>query len=309
MPVRFASRSWGLLLVVTATACWSTSGLFINILVKQTHVSPAGLAFWRDLSVAMCLVVALAIFQPHQLRVARQDIPWLAGMGIFGIGLFHFCWNTSVLRNGAALSTIIQSNGPILVAFGAWFLWREPLTTRKLGAIGLTLIGTLLIAGLSGNNHLQMSPIDLLIAMGVPIFYGTFSLLGKKVAGTYSPWTVLTYVFLFGTFALAPFQIGQPLPGSMPVVAMAAFAGLVLLTTILGYSLYTAGLRRLQASVATIVATTEVLFASVLAYSLLGERLDLTQIIGALLIVSAVILLSWRRGRMRSAWPAGQHSG
>jgi drug/metabolite transporter, DME family len=294
---RLAGRGWGLLMVVLATVCWSTSGFLINVVVDSTAISSAALAFWRDLTVAMVLFIALAALQPRALRVQRRDLPWLAAMGALGIGLFHYCWNSSVLSNGASLSTIIQSNGPILVAVGAWLLLREPLTWRKGLAILLTLSGTVLVVGTNGWAQLDLEGAELLAAAGVPVFYAAFSIFGKKVAGSYDPWTILTYVFAFGTLALFPLQWGSPIPWPVSLHALAGFVGLILVTTILGYGLYTAGLRRLQASVASIVATSEVLFASIFGYFLLGERLDGFQIVGAVLIVSGVVLLSYRRNR------------
>jgi drug/metabolite transporter (DMT)-like permease len=84
------------------------------------------------------------------------------------------------------------------------------------------------------------------------------------------------------------------------------YAGLILLSTISGFGLYTAGLRHLQASVAAIVATTEVAFAAVVSYIALGERLDGWQILGAILVVGGVVLLSWPRAGVRRMVAARQ---
>jgi drug/metabolite transporter (DMT)-like permease len=78
------------------------------------------------------------------------------------------------------------------------------------------------------------------------------------------------------------------------------YAALILLSTICGFGLYTTGLRHLQASVAAIVATTEVAFAALVSYIALGERLDGWQILGAIFVVGGVILLSWPRAGIRS---------
>ncbi|MBC8333300.1 MAG: EamA family transporter, partial [Anaerolineae bacterium] len=50
-----------------------------------------------------------------------------------------------------------------------------------------------------------------------------------------------------------------------------------------------------------IMNTTEVAFAAILAYFILGERLDIWQIIGAALVVSGVILISLPNGKTKSA--------
>lgn len=287
-----ASRGPGILLVVLATACWSTSGIFISLIHAETGITAVGLAFWRDLSTFLILLLGIVIFRRDLLKVSRRDLPWLIAMGMISIGFFHVLWNTAVLLNGASISTVIQSNAPIFVTIMGWLLWKEPLTLRKLVAVVLAVAGTVLISRLDVQGGMQITLYGVIIALLAAVAYGTYSLFGKKLGNSYNPWTILIYVFGFGTLALAPLQFSSPLP--WPVTQKAAFSliALVMLTTITGFVLYTFGLRRLQASVASITANTEVLFASILAYIILGERLNMTQIVGAVLIVSGVILIS-----------------
>ncbi len=115
---------------------------------------------------------------------------------------------------------------------------------------------------------------------------------GKKLGQSYSPWTVLTYAFGFAALALLPLQRGSPSSWEMTGNALLAYAALVLLTTVLGFGLYTHSLTRLPASVASIISNTEVPFAAILAYIFLGERLGGLQIVGAVLIILAVSLVA-----------------
>ena len=299
-------RLIGFFFVVLATICWSTSGIFINFISSGSQLTPVGLAFWRDLATFAVLAGALAAFKPTLLKIKRADIPWLAAMGALSIASFHVLWNTSVLMNGVSISTVIQCNAPVFVTLMAWIIWGEPLSPVKILAILLAFIGIVLISRLDQLSGMEITLLGLVIALGSAILYGSFSLFGKKLAGSYSTWTILTYVFGFAALALAPFQFFQPNPLPANQLAMGSFIGLVLLTTVLGFGLYTNGLRRLQASVASITSNSEVAFAAILSYLLLGERLDGWQILGALLVVGGVSLLSLpglraRRQRKREA--------
>ena len=293
---RHVSGYWlgGLLLVVAATSMWSTSGTFIALVKRSTGISAQGLAFWRDLTTFLCLFIGARLIQPAWLRVDRRDLPRLAAMGAVGIGGFHILWNLSVELNGVPVATVLQYNAPVFVAIVSWLLWREQFRWPKLVAIGLALAGTVIISDPSSLGAAPITPLGLLVGLGTSIAFGAFALIAKQLVGSYSRWTVLLYVFGFGMLATVPFQFSAPLVPVWPLpwVGVGAFVGLILLTTIVGFGLYAAGLRRLPASVATLVATMEVPFAAVVAYFVLNEKLNTWQMLGAALIVAGVILVS-----------------
>ena len=295
-------RRWlGLGFVILATLCWSTAGLFITLIVRGSGISALGLAFWRVLTTSACLFVAILFVRPGLLRVKLRDLPWLAGMGALAVGVFQVLWILSVLNVGMSVATVIQCNAPIIVTIMARIVWREPLTWRKWTAIGLACLGTFLIARPTGAGNIRITPLGLLFPLGAALAYSGITLFTKKLTRDYNAWTILVYAFGFAALALLPFQIGRPMPVQISGPAWAAFAGLVLLTTIGGYTSYALGLRRLQASVASIAATIEVAFAAFICYVFLGERLDGGQIVGALVVVSGVILLSRPSGRVSRA--------
>jgi drug/metabolite transporter (DMT)-like permease len=278
-------------LVVLATLFWSTAGVFITMTVRGSGISALGLAFWRVFVAFLILAIAIGVLRPRVLRVHRRDLPWLAGMGL-AVGAFQVLWILAILTNGASVSTVIQCNAPIIVTLLAWVFWREPLTWRKWTAIALACLGTILVSGVSGAGNIRLTPVGLLLSLGSALTYAGITLFAKKLSGDYNPFVILMYSFGFAALALLPFQIGRPLPTQVSGAAIAAFAGLVLFTTIAGYGAYTLALRHLQASVASILAMSEVLFAAFFGYVLLGERMNGWQILGAVVIVAAVVLLT-----------------
>lgn len=291
-PKPQSSRISGILIVITATICWATSGIFINLIIRESGLSAVGLAFWRDLTTAILLLIGILIIKPQLLIVKRKDLPWLIGMGAISIGIFHVFWNQAVVMIGASLATVVQCNAPIFVTIMAWFLFGEKITNRKIIAVILAAAGTILVSGISRAGEWKIVPLGLLIALGSAITYGSLSLFGKKLSGQYNAWTIMFYIFTFGTLTLFAVQLGQPDPWPESQSFLPLFIGFVLFSTILGFGLYTSALKILPASVASITATSEIFFASILAYIFLKERMDLWQILGSVLIIAGVILVS-----------------
>jgi len=287
-----STRLTGILIVIAATACWATSGIFINLIIRKTALSAVGLAFWRDLTTSVVLLVGILIVKPKLLIVKKKDLPWLIGMGAISIGVFHVFWNQAVVMIGASLATVVQCNAPIFVTIMAWFLFGERITTRKIIAVVLAAVGTILVSGISGVGEWKIVPIGLLIALGSAITYGSLSLFGKKLSGDYNPWTIMFYIFSIGTLTLFTVQLGQPDPWPSSGDFLPLFIGFVLISTIVGFTLYTTALKFLPASVASITATSEIFFASILAFIFLQERMDRWQILGSILIIAGVVLVS-----------------
>jgi drug/metabolite transporter (DMT)-like permease len=283
----------GLALVVLASACWAMSGFFITYIVAGSDISASSLAFWREVFTGGILFVGIRLFQPSLLHVKRRDLVWLAAMGALGIGLLHLTWVLSVVANGIAVATVFQYNAPFFVAVASWFLWREPLTWRKIVAVVLAFGGTILVSQFDWRTGSQITLAGALAGLGTAVAFSNITLFGKKLSGNYSIWTILLYNFLFGAIALLPFQIGRSLPNTVSVTAGAAFLGLVFVPTIVGYAFYNIGLDRLQSSIAVIAATMEVPFAALVAFIAFKQRLDGWQMLGALLVVGGVVLLSW----------------
>ena len=291
------SDASGYLAVVAATVCWGTSGVFVKFIVADTGISALSMAFWRDMFTFVTLLAGVGLLFPAWLRVQRRDLVWMAALGSVSVGTSHVLWNLGVLLNGVAVSTVQQAVMPVVVTVAAWLIWREPLTRRKIVAIVLTLFGTLLISGLEVLGSAQLNVPGLLLGLGIPVTYATFSLFGKQIAGRYRSLTILTYGFGFGALTLLPFQFFTPQPWPVPGSSWLWLAALVGFSTILPFSLYTFGLGRLPASVAAILAMTEIPLAYLYAYFLLGERLTVVQFAGAVLVVGGVLLLSWHRWR------------
>ena len=289
----------GSLAVLFAAACWGSSGLFVKWIAANAEVTALALAFWRDVTTFLLLLAGLAVLRPSWLRVRRADLRWLVAMGA-SLGTFHVFWNLAVFLNGVAVVTVQQAAMPAIVVVAAWLIWHESLTWSKLVAILLTFLGTVLVSGLDVLGQAELSLGGLLVGLGTPITYAAWNLFGKKVRERYNPATALTYAFGFGALVLLPFQFFTPQPWSISSSALLWFAGLIIVATIIPFTIYTFALGRLPASVASILVMSEIAFVAVYANVLLDERLTASQILGAGLVVGGVLLLSWYRWKNRT---------
>ena len=283
-------RIAGFLAMIIATACWGMTGIFVTLVIKNSSMSPAAMAFWRNFTAFLVLFVFIGVKNKSKLRIKIKNLPWLVGMGM-SLGIFHIFYNTSVILNGVAVTTVLQAAMPAFVTICARYLWKEKITSRKVLAIILTFSGTLLVAGLTIPGSSGLNIPGLFVGLCVPVLYASWSLFGKKARIDHDPVVIILYIFGIAALVLLPFQpfVGQPT--TMSTIAWSAFLGLIAISTIAGFLLYTYALGHLQASVVSILSMAEIAFVAVYSYFLLSESLTMTQQIGSLLVIVGVLLI------------------
>jgi drug/metabolite transporter (DMT)-like permease len=293
----------------------STTAIFIRYLTRNYHLPALVLAFWREVFVAVSMLVALGVLQPILLRVNRLALQYLVLYGLV-LAFFNSFWTLSVALNGAAVSTVLAyCSAGFTALLGRWFL-KERLDWAKLLAVALCLGGCVLVSDALYPAAWRVNLLGIITGILTGLFYAIYSLMGRSASQSgLNPWTTLVYAFGFATVFLLAFNLlGRGfLPGAITrpsdfLWLGSAWAGwgiLLLLAvgpTLLGFGLYNVSLTYLPSSVANLIVTLEPAITAVIAYLLLGERLNWVQVGGSLLILSGVVFLriyeGWLAGRM-----------
>jgi drug/metabolite transporter (DMT)-like permease len=289
----------------------STTAIFIRHLTQTYHMPSLVLAFWRDGFVALTLLPVLGLLSPRLLRLKRQYLLYLIAYGLL-LAIFNALWTLSVSLNGAAISTVLVYCSAGFTALLGWWLLKERLGWAKILAIALSLGGCTLVAGAFDPAVWHANLVGILTGILSGLFYAIYSLMGRSAAQRgLNPWTTLFYTFGFAALFLLFFNLlpGGFLPGAATRPAdlfwlRSASAGwgiLFLLAagpTVAGFGLYNVSLGYLPSSVANLILTLEPAFTAVIAYFLLGERLNGVQIGGSLMILAGVVFLRVCEGRL-----------
>ena len=199
--------------------------------------------------------------------------------------------------NGVSVTTVLQAAMPAVVALSAFYLWKEDLSREKIVLMVLIFIGTAMTSGMNFTSLEQTNTAGLIVGMSVPVFYAGWIIAGKNMVSKYGPTASLAIAFGIASIMLLPLQpfTSQPFPLNKTVVL--AFVAFVAFSTFTSFTVYLMGLKCIQASVASILAMSEILFACVYAWFLLGERLAPVQVSGTILVVIGVIWLSWKQNK------------
>jgi drug/metabolite transporter, DME family len=280
----------GYLYIATAAALWGMIGPFARFAFSQ-GVSPMEVAFWRA-------ALAWLFFGTHavviaEVRLKFRDFPALLFFALTGVTIFYGSYQVAVKNGGAALASVLLYTAPAWVVIMARIFFKEALTPVKLVCLTLTLAGVTCVSmGAGGNGNGFASSVNtaaLMSGITAGFCYSLYYIFGKHFSDRYSSPNLFFYMLPIGALTLLPwveFVYKSP-------AAWAALAAIAFFSTYGAYYCYYIGLKHLEASRASITATLEPVVAAAVAYLWWGEVFALIGYIGALLILSAVLLMVW----------------
>lgn len=283
----------GYLFVVIAAMLWSTIGLLVRVLHDEYGLPALTLAFLRAGVAAIIALGVLVLARRDQLRVTRRGLGLFVVYGVIGIGAFYWLYANAIIQTSVTMAVVLLYTAPAFVTLIAWRVWGDALDARKLGALALAFGGCALVARAYDPAQLSLNLIGILFGLGAGFTYALFTIFSKMIVERYSPWTALTYELLFGALFLAPLQTRDAFAPLLTHPQTWLFLlGLAFGPTLGAIWFFTAGLRSVPASNASIVATIEPAMASVLAFVILGERLEVLQMIGGGMVIGGAVWLN-----------------
>lgn len=293
----------GVGLVLLAATLWGTLGTVYTLTIDHYGLAPLTVVFYRALFGALAAGAGILARRPALLCVRRNDWPLIGGYGLLGVTLFYVAYIYAIRLTGVTTAVVLLYTAPAIVTVLAWRFLGESLTAAKGAALGLTFAGVVLISGAYNPTLLSGTAAGIGWGLLAAATYALYSIFGKLAHARRLPlWTLLFYTLSLGCLGLLILLLIQDpaalaVPANPEIWAVLIMIGIV--QTLAPVTAYTVSLRHLDAGVASICATFEPVVAGVLAFIVLREPLDASELAGAALILLAVGLL--QAGAMRRA--------
>ena len=283
----------GGLWILSASILWGFSGVVAKYVFNFSQgIDPFLLVQVR---LTLAFLIAFLFFyikDRNLLLIKRVDLKYFIILGMAGMSTVQFTYLYAIKETNVGVATFLQSFGTILICLYSIFFYKETLGWHKVLSLITGFVGVfIIIFGDSGQSlHLNGKGIAAGLASAVA---ATFYILYSKIGiSKYNPWTILIYAFGFGAIPwlliVPPWTI---FTRGYNYITIGYLVYIAIFSTILPFGFYFKGLVYLKASTASILTIAEPLSASIFAFLLLGETLTPTQILGCLMIASAVIAI------------------
>ena len=285
------------------------SRLLLNAALTTAVIAVSFAAIFIRLSEAPALIIALyrllftlGLLLPHSLILRWNELRSLKVSDFRGIlisGFFlasHFyLWIDSLNHSPVIVAVILVSLHPLLVAVAGYFFLGDAVPRNFLSSMLLILAGTTAIASENISGLTNSTPTELrgvLMALGGAAMMAGYLLVGRRLRQHLS--TSVYAGGAYGTAALILFIttviVGIPLFG-YSVREYTLFAALAIIPTFLGHTVFNWSLRKVRASLISLLYLGEPLGATVLAFIILQEVPTLLQTLGGVTILTGLYLV------------------
>lgn len=274
----------GKLEILISMAIFGTVGIFVRFIPLPS----AAIAFCRGVLGCVFLLILMFITGRKPDVSGIKENLWIllvsgAAIGINWILLFESYRYTTV-----AISTICYYLAPAFVTLASPLVG-EKLTAKKLGCIGVALVGMVFVSGVLQGNQ-SGSFMGVVLGVGAAVFYASVILMNKKLSPISAYDKTLCQLGAASIVVLPYllFSSGIPL-GQLTTLGWVMLAILGVVHTGIAYALYFGAIKDVNAQTAAILSYLDPVLSIVLSALILQERLDMFSIIGAILILGSAL--------------------
>lgn len=234
---------------------------------------------------------------PSLWGLVRQGLP--AGtLRLFGWrGVVHtaavILWFHAMARIPVAEVTAIGYLNPVLVTLGAALFFGEALALRRIVAVGVALVGALIVI----RPGLREVTDGHLAQLGAACFFAASYLFAKRLSQLAPAGTVVAMMSATVTLGLLPLAIWVWVPMD---VAQFLWLGLVAAFATGGHYCMTRAFRAAPLAVTQPVTFLQLVWATLLGALVFGEGVDVFVLLGGAVIIGAISYITWREAVIKA---------
>ena len=136
----------GYAMTLAAATLFAVNGSVSKLALEASGMGTLRWTELRSTGAFLGLLVALVVLAPARLRVDRREALALVTYGVIGFAFVQWLYFVAIYRLPIGIGLLLEFTAPVLVALWARFVWRERVRDRVWLALGLVLVGLVLVA-------------------------------------------------------------------------------------------------------------------------------------------------------------------
>lgn len=260
---------------------------------------PIFLSQFICLLISLICIVPLAFLiegNPFKMKITKKDFVYLFMQSLAGMFLFRIFLMEGLKHTGAIEASIITSTTPLILAILSVIILKERISAKGKVGILLCIIGIAIINIKSGGGSVYKNAGlgNLLIFLAVT-GEALFSIFRKKLSYKDKPITSTAIIILISLLFFTPIGVKElahnlyELFRVTPIIALLYYG---IFCTVVAYICWFSGISEIKASTAAGFTALMPITSIALSIVLLGERLHIKHIAGAIIVLIGILLLT-----------------
>jgi len=280
--------------LVLAMLLWASSFVALKLAFRGYH--PMQVIFARMFIASLCFVIFIPSFR--RLNWRRRDLKYLLIMAACEPCLYFIFEARALELTSASQAGMITAMLPLLVAILAWRLLKEQISRQTLAGFTLAIFGAIWLSLASETSSEAPNPLlGNLFEFLAMICAAGYTVSLKHLTDNYPPLFLTAFQAFIGSLFFFPFLLFPDVgfPTELHKVPLLAVVYLGTFITFGAYGCYNYSVSRIPASQAAGYANLIPVFSIVLGILILGESLNMSQLLAGGLVFIGVGISSWRR--------------
>ncbi len=288
---------YGIMLVTTLF--WALGHPLGRIVLRTVH--PLQLGFVNLLVGLLALVAYLAASgKLRELRsIPGRDVAGSLGLGVLGFAVYQVMTFSALARIPASFNAVLVATNVVMIAPLAALILGERMRWLRVAAIVCAFAGVVLVTlsqGSTGSERIDI--VGCLYSLLAALSFALYTVLGKRIVQRRDPLMVTALALFSGTVLLGVATAVTVGFGSLwPAGGQAWFLMVLLGVTMIGfaYPAWFACLKSLPASRVSVFIYLTPVFAVILSFLILDERVSWLYFVGGALVLGGVVAASRAR--------------
>ena len=285
----------GIICTLLGGTFWGFSGACGEYLFRNYSVDSGWLTTVRMLGAGAVLTL-IALFTKRESAVGvmknRRDALQVVLFALLGLMFSQFTYLTSIDYSNAGTATVLQYLGPVLIMMLVCVRGKRLPNCREAVAVVLAVGGTFLLATHGNPKTMVLSKEALFWGLLSAVSLAFYTLLPAKIVPKWGSIPVTGWAMLLGGIAMAlATQVWKTAP-VLNAYGWLAVGGMLLMGTILAYTLYLQGVGDIGGVRASMLASVEPVSATMFSVFWLGTSFQWIDLLGFVCILTTVFLLA-----------------
>jgi drug/metabolite transporter (DMT)-like permease len=285
----------GLLLAIGSALAFGSSGPFAKALIEAGW-SPTAAVTARLAGGALAMAIFASFVRPGWVGECLRHAKTLAAYGLVAVVGAQLCYYNAIAHVSVAVALLLEYTAPVLVVGWVWATTRRRPSAMTFAGVGLAVAGIMLVLNVFSGAHVNIIGVGwgLTAAVCAACYFMMSNNVSTDGEGL-NPISLATGGLIVGTVVAALLGVTGVLPLTFTTnpVVIAGFTTswlvpvitLGLIPTAVAYTLGISAIARLKPRFASLVGLSEVLFAVLSAWILLGEAVTVSQAIGGTVVL------------------------